>query len=653
MSQTLQTFQTFHTVSEPGKGAARLAALRGEMARRGVDAFVIPRADAHQGEYVAPSDERLAWLTGFTGSAGLAIVLAGQAAIFTDGRYRIQVRTEVDVNCFTPIEQGDTLPGAWLAGALARGQTLALDPWLHTVNDVNRLRETLGPGGVTLRETDNLVDAVWHDRPAPPNAPAMAYPRALAGRSRDHKRADMAAHLGRHGLAAMVLTLPDSICWLLNIRGNDIPRVPVVQAFAILFATGRMQVFCAPAKLNRGTLGLDETVQVEPTQAVGAALAALEGTVGVDFATAPMAILRHLQAGKGKAVCHPDPCQRSKACKTHAEIEATRRAHLRDAVAMARFLAWLDAADKTTLTEIAVVQSLERFRRDTGALRDIAFDTICGSGPHGAIVHYRVNETSNRALAGDRLLLVDSGAQYLDGTTDVTRTVAIGPPRPHERRAFTRVLQGMIALSRARFPKGVTGAHLDALARAPLWLDGLDYDHGTGHGVGHYLAVHEGPQRFSRTSDVPLEPGMVLSNEPGHYVAGEYGIRIENLVVVRPPAVADGGAALRDGAGADVPERGDDGRPRTDERSPHTRHALPGVARGDAPHGAAQRAMMSFETLTWVPIDRRLIDTARLGADERDWVDTYHRDVAARVLPEIDKDDTATAAWVRRATAPL
>lgn len=599
-------FQNFDTTADPSKGPARLASLRAAMATAGVDAFLVPRADAHQGEYVAPADERLAWLTGFTGSAGFAAILSDQAGVFVDGRYRTQVRLQCDMEHFTPVHWPESQLADWLSGTMTPGQTLALDPWLHTVREAAKLETTLRDAGVSLRETENLVDAIWPDQPRPPMAPASAWPPDLAGRTAADKRSTLAGELASAGLSACVITLPDSLCWLLNIRGGDLPRTPLMQGFAILHADGRVQVFTPPEKLAGLNDHLGPEVSLHAPEALGTALQSLSGTIGLDHGSCPLWVLRQLEKAGIATRDHSDPCALPKACKTAAEIAATRAAHLRDGAAVTGFLHWLDTTDKAPLTEIDVVRKLEGFRRETNALRDISFDTICGAGEHAAIMHYRVTHETNKPLAGENLLLVDSGGQYLDGTTDITRTIAIDTPSPEQKRSFTRVLQGMIAVSRARFPKGVAGAHLDALARAPLWAEGRDFDHGTGHGVGVYMSVHEGPQRLSRVSNLPLEPGMILSNEPGHYVVGDYGIRIENLVVVCPPGELQGG---------------DEGR-----------------------------ALMSFETITWAPIDRRLIDTTLLGPDERLWLDSYHAEVESKLAPLVDAD---TAAWLARACAPL
>jgi Xaa-Pro aminopeptidase len=591
-------FQSFEITARPEAAPPRVAALRDWLLAEGLDAFLVPRADAHGGEYVAPCDERLAWITGFTGSAGFAVIARDRAAVFTDGRYTLQVRAQTDPDTFETVRWPATKLADWLSGAFPDGARLGFDPWLHPVREMDGLANL---PGIELVPAPNGVDAVWTDRPDRPRGAVMAYPDDLAGRTSEAKRAEIAEALREARARAAVVTQPDAICWLLNIRGTDLARSPLVLAFAILHDDGRVALFSDPGKFHG--LDLGPAVALHGWDAFGDALAALEGPVLIDPDAAPRAVADAL----GERALHgADPIALPKARKTAAEIAATRSAHLRDGAAMARFLRWLDEDRPADATETTVVAALERFRCDTDALRDISFETIAGSGPNGAIVHYRVNEETDRPLAGDPAILVDSGGQYLDGTTDVTRTVPLVAPPPDDlRHAFTRVLQGMIAVSRARFPVGVAGAHLDALARAPLWAEHRDYDHGTGHGVGVYLGVHEGPARISRVSQVPLEEGMILSNEPGYYRAGEWGIRIENLVVVIRP---------------ERPECGDD------------------------------REMLGFETLTQVPIDRRMIDARLLSPDERAWVDSYHRGVAERIGPLLDARDRA---WLEKMCAPL
>lgn len=599
-------FQSFDAPTSPEQGPPRLAALRELLAKRGIDGFIVPRADAHQGEYVSDHDARLSWLTGFTGSAGFAIVLPDIAGVFIDGRYRVQVKAQIALDSFTPVPWPETKPGDWIRAHLSQGR-VAYDPWLHSRDEIDRITAALAGSEVTLEPTENLVDAIWPDQPAPPLGRVEVHPEALAGETSAAKRGRLAATLREAGQQAAILTLADSISWLLNIRGSDIPRNPVVHAFAILGDDGRLRLFVDERKLDadvRQHLGAE--ISVEPVSAFAPALDGLQGPVRVDRASAPKAVSDRLAAAGVEIAWATDPCILPKARKNTAEIARTAEAHLRDGAAMCEFLAWLDAeAPKGTLTEIAVVSALEGFRRATNALRDISFDTICGAGPNGAIVHYRVTEGTDRPVKSGELLLVDSGGQYVDGTTDITRTVAVGDVGEPEKLAFTRVLQGMVAISRARWPRGLAGRDLDALARMPLWLAGQDYDHGTGHGVGAFLCVHEGPQRISRISEVPLEPGMMLSNEPGYYREGAFGIRTENLLVVEEaPALPDG----------------DD------------------------------RAMLSFRTLTWVPIDRRLILRDMLSPAERFWIDAYHAEVLTRVGERVRPE---TLEWLREATAPL
>ncbi len=594
--------QTFAATTRPDQGPPRLAALRTELEAEGLDGFLVPRSDMHQGETVAPRDERLAWLTGFTGSAGTAVVLAQRAALFVDGRYRLQARAEVSDEIEIVNWPGTKL-GPWLAEALAEGGRVGFDPWLHTEAQLVELREASAANSIALVPAPNLVDLVWQHQPDPPMGRIEALSLEVAGETSSDKRRRLAESLRRDGHAAAVITLPDSIAWLLNIRGSDVERTPVPHAVAILYDDARVDLFVAPAKIEG--LHLDGDVTPLPPESFAAALTDLAGPVRVDRATAPAAVGDILREADVEIAWGQDPCILPKARKNSAELASTAEAHLRDAAAMVRFLHWLDeAAPSGGLTEIDVVTALERFRRETNALRDISFETIAGAGAHGAIVHYRVTEESNRTVEPG-LLLVDSGGQYADGTTDITRTIAVGSPTEEHVACFTRVLRGMIGISTLRWPVGISGRDIDAVARAPLWRAGQDYDHGTGHGVGIYLGVHEGPQRISRLSEVPLEPGMILSNEPGYYRDGAFGIRIENLVVVE-----------------------------------------------DAPRieGGDDRRMLRFRTLTWVPIDRRLIDPQTTAPDERAWIDTYHAEVRSKVGPRVEGE---ARSWLERVTAPL
>ena len=597
-------FQSFEHISQTGEGPPRLAALRDQMSARGLDAFIVPRADAYQGEYVAPCDARLAWMTGFTGSAGFCAVICEEAGVFVDGRYRVQVRAQVDANVYTPVDWPEVKLGAWLGERLTNGMKVGFDAWLDTAREVEELEKVLGPKGISLVACDNLVDAIWSERPAAPSGKVIDHPLEFAGESSADKRTRLAAELRRAGHTAAVLTLPDSISWLLNIRGSDIPRVPIVQAFAILHDNGRVSLFVDPAKFDGLDPGPETTIT--PIGEFEQALARLTGPVRVAKASAPYAVKLALDAAGVDLAWADDPCQLPKARKNAVELDGARAAQSRDAVAMVKFLAWLDEAGPGgTLTEIGVAEQLEAIRRESNALMNISFDTISASGPNAALPHYRVTDASNRPVVPGELLLVDSGGQYRDGTTDITRTIATGPAGDEEKAAFTRVLQGMIAISRARFPRGLAGRDLDALARYPLWLAGQDYDHGTGHGVGSYLSVHEGPQRISRLSEAPLEPSMILSNEPGYYREGQFGIRIENLIVVREARPIEGGDS---------------------------------------------REMLDFETLTFVPIDKRLILPEMLTFAEREWLDAYHAQVRDKNSPLVSG---AVLKWLKQATQPL
>lgn len=595
-------YQSFEVTARPEQGPPRLAALRGAMATEGLDGFLVPRADAHQGEYVAPRDERLAWLTGFTGSAGFCAVLKNVAGVFVDGRYRTQVKSQVATD-FTPVPWPETKLGDWLKDALPSGGIIGFDPWLHTAGEIDELEKSLDGTDISLKTCANLVDSVWDDQPDPPMAPVKVHPVEFAGESHTDKCKRLGNDLEAAGHTAALITLPDSMCWLLNIRGSDIPRNPVAHGFCILRADGHVELFMAAEKLSEVSDYLGDRVTVRDPNELISFLEGLKGAVRIEKHSVPVRLAAALE---GRSVWGEDPCALPKACKNEAEIAGSAAAHLRDGAAVVELLAWLDAQAPATLTEIDVVQKLEGFRRADNALQDISFDTIAGTGPNGAIMHYRVTEETNSLLEDGQLLVLDSGGQYLDGTTDITRTIAIGTPPPEAAEAFTRVLQGMIAMSRLRWPVGLAGREIEAIGRVPLWRAGQDFNHGLGHGVGAYLSVHEGPQRLSRISSVPLQPGMILSNEPGYYREGAFGIRIENLVVVvEAPALAGG----------------DD-----------------------------DRKMLEWRTLTFAPIDRRLVIKDMLSADELDWIDAYHAEVAEKIGPRVSH---AAQEWLKAATAPL
>ena len=595
-------FQSFEVTARPEQGPPRLADLRVELAREGLDGFLVPRADAFQGEYVAPRDQRLAWLTGFTGSAGFCAALQDAAGVFVDGRYRTQVKAQV-ADVYSPVPWPEVSLDAWLKKQLPEGGKVGFDPWLHAAGQITATRAALEGSGIELVRCANLVDRIWTDQPAPPMNPAKAHPLDFAGESADSKIARLAKGLKQAGRSAAVITLPDSIMWLLNMRGSDIPYNPVAHGFASLHADGRVDLFMAAQKLEGLSGHLGAQVTVHAPEVFLDAIDTLTGSVQVDMGSVPQAVIDVLGT---RAVDGGDPCALPKACKNAAEIAGSAAAHLRDAAAVSELLCWLDAQAPGNITETQVVTRLEEYRRRDNALQDISFDTIAGTGPNGAIMHYRVTEESDSRLEDGHLLVLDSGGQYLDGTTDITRTVAIGTVGDEEKACFTRVLKGMIAMSMLRWPVGLAGRDIECVARIPLWLAGQDFNHGVGHGVGAYLSVHEGPQRLSRVSHVPLQPGMILSNEPGYYREGAFGIRLENLLVV--------------------------------EEAP----ALPG--------GDGERAMLHWRTLTYVPIDRRLIVVGMLTADERTWLNAYHRDVAEKIRPSLSPD---AQLWLDAATAPV
>ncbi len=607
-------FQTFDHVSDSVDSPARVAALRDRLRGLGIHGFIVPRADAHQGETVAPRDERLAYLTGFTGSAGLAIVLIDRAALFVDGRYTLQAGDQVDTDLFEIVPTHETPVAKWLGTALNEGQIVAYDPWLHGKAEIDRLAKAVERTQARLVPIEpNPIDEIWTGQPPVPMGAVHIQPERFAGENPADRRRRIGAMVAGKAADAAVLTQPDSLAWLLNIRGSDLPHSPVALGFGVLYANGTVALYMEPDKIDGGVLAhLGNEVSIAAPGSLGDNLAEMTGkTVLLDSATCPLWVANRLEAASATLVWGEDPCLLPKALKNAAELTGMHDAHRRDGVAMTRFLHWLDAtvAEGETPTEIDIVTALEGFRADTGQLMDASFDTICGSGPNGAIVHYRVSRESNRKLRLGELLLVDSGAQYIDGTTDITRTIAIGPVDDNARRPYTLVLKGMIAVSRARWPKGITGRDLDSLARIALWQAGFDYDHGTGHGVGVYLNVHEGPQRLSRRGgEVPLEPGMILSNEPGYYRTGQFGIRIENLVAVTEPSVPEGG----------------------------------------------ERPMLSFETLTLAPIDRRLIDPELLGLEDRAWLDAYHAQVLAEIGAELGPQrDAAVLDWLTLNCEPL
>jgi Xaa-Pro aminopeptidase len=599
-------FQTFEDRGEKSATAPRLAALRAELKQRRLDGFIVPRADRYQNEYVPPCAERLAWLTGFTGSAGVAIVLADRAVIFVDGRYLVQVRDEIDASAFAVEHLVEHPPAQWIEENLPAGAKLGYSPWLHTVDGAERLAKACEAAKASLvAVADNLVDSAWANRPAPPLGAVVLHELRYAGEEASSKLKRVCADLAD----ALIVSDPQSVSWLFNIRGHDVPHTPVVLASAIVPKDGRPALYVDPRKLGNDVRHrLEELADVRANSDFERDLAALgkaQRAVRLDPGICPEAIAKLIADNGGKIVRGGDPIVPMKAVKNAVEIAGAKAAQLRDGAAVTRFLAWFDReAPRGRLTEIDAVEALESFRRDTGALKDVSFPTIAGAGPDGAIVHYRVSRSSNRRIGADELFLVDSGGQYEDGTTDITRTLAVGAPSADMRKNFTLVLKGHIALARAIFPDGTSGAQLDTLARQFLWRDGLDFDHGTGHGVGSYLSVHEGPARISKLGSAALKRGMILSNEPGYYRTDAYGIRIENLIIVTAAK----------------------------------------------PVAGAEKELNAFETLTLAPIDARLIDTALMTSEEVSWLDAYHARVRDEIAPLLD---APTRQWLIAATTPL
>lgn len=602
-------FQDFGEGVAAAAGAERIGRLRAELRRRGLDGFIAPRADEHQGEYVPPCAERLAWLTGFTGSAGCAVILMDRAALFVDGRYVLQAPRQVDGSVIEVIPLAQTAPEAWIRDCLPAGARLGYDPWLHVEAAAERYRAAArAAGGELVAVNGNPVDAVWSDRPPAPAAPVRVHPESLAGESAGARLGRLREALGRQGVDGLLVSDPHNVAWLFNIRGADVPHTPLALGYAFVPLEGRAELFLDARKLtSEAAAALEPFAAVTPPAALTERLrarAAGGARIRIDSATGAAALAGIVRDAGGEADVGEDPLTLMKARKNAVELAGARAAHLRDGVAVCRFLHWFDtAAPGGGLTEIDAVAALETFRRETNLLEDISFPTIAGAGPNGAVVHYRVTGASNAPI-GPGLFLIDSGAQYRDGTTDITRTIAVGEPDAEMRDRFTRVLRGHIAVATAVFPAGTWGAQLDSFARRPLWEAGLDFDHGTGHGVGSFLSVHEGPQRISRLGNVALEPGMIVSNEPGYYKAGAWGIRIENLLVV-------------------------------EERE------IPG----------AERPMLGFGTLTLAPIDLRLVEPALLTDSERAWLNAYHARVHEELAPQMA--DAAARAWLRAATRPI
>ncbi len=603
-------FQTFDDAANPAASAPRVKALRTELARRGLTGFVVPHADCHQSEYLPASEERLAWLTGFTGSAGSAVVLMERAALFVDGRYTLQAREQADPSLFEIVHLVETPPDQWIERALTKDDVLGFDPWLHTAEGAEKLARACANAGARLVPVEpNPIDELWKERPAAPLGPVTLHDIRFAGEAAETKLSTIRPEIAKLKADALVVSDPHAVAWTFNIRGADVSHTPLPLSFAVIPREGRPSLFIDGRKLSNDVRHrLEQLADVRAPGDFATELSALGKagkTVRLDQATAADALARIVTGAGGKVARGPDPIALLKALKNAVEIEGARAAHRRDGAAMVRFLAWFDReAPKGKLTEIGAVEALETFRRETNLLRDVSFSTIAGAGPDGAIVHYRVTRKTDRAIAPGDLFLIDSGAQYQDGTTDITRTVIVGEPTTEMRDRFTRVLKGHVAIATAVFPDGTSGAQLDSFARASLWQAGIDFDHGTGHGVGSYLSVHEGPARISKLGTAPLKRGMILSNEPGYYKTGAYGIRIENLVlVIEGPKVA-----------------------------------------------GAEKPLNAFETLTLAPIDLRLVQRDLLTPAEVAWLDRYHARVRTTLSPLVDAE---TKTWLDAATRPL
>ncbi|HNR76064.1 MAG TPA: aminopeptidase P family protein [Parvularculaceae bacterium] len=604
-------FQHFEPVSDISFAGKHLPLLRAEMKKRNLDGFIVPHDDEYQNEYIPAYAERLMWVSGFSGSAGAAIILTDSAVIFVDGRYTLQVRQQADEKYFAFEDLVETPPDQWLAENAPKGARIGYDPMLHTKAGVGRLEKAAKKAGFTLVAVDeNPIDAAWRDQPARPLSPATPHKLDLAGKSSADKRRDIGEAVAKAGADAALITAPPSIAWLFNIRGSDVARTPLPLARALAWKDGKATLFIAPEKIgNELPAFLGDDVDIRAEADIESALKKLgaEGkTIAVDPALAPFKYVTELTEAGAKIVDLTDPCALPRATKNETELEGTRAAHIRDGAAVSRFLHWIATeAQDGSVDEIDAAKQLEAFRAETGKLVDLSFDTISGAGENGAVVHYKVSTATSRTLKPGELFLIDSGAQYRDGTTDITRTVAIGAPTNEMRERFTLVLKGHIALATARFPAGTTGTQLDILARKALWDSGLDYDHGTGHGVGSFLGVHEGPQRIAKAQNAQgLKPGMILSNEPGYYKTGGYGIRIENLIVVTEPQAIHGG----------------------------------------------ERPMMAFETITLAPISLDLVMPSLLTDAERHWLNKYHARVRQTLTPLLPKE---VGEWLRHETRSI
>lgn len=604
-------FQNFTSSSEKSKGAQRLSALRQEMRKEKVTAFLVPHADEHQNEYLPKRAERLAWLTGFTGSAGFCIAMLDKAAVFSDGRYTVQLNEQIDDAAFTAENSVTNPPSKWIEENMGAEDVIAYDPWLMTPNQIKTFEKAAQKANCKLQATDNLIDRIWHDQPAKPMGKVALHEVKYAGKSAKDKIAEIQKLIAEKECDFTLLTDPASLAWLFNIRGNDVIHNPLALGYAIVPAKGKPSIFIEEEKLNSEIKGYlsDITTQFEPENLITELQKlSANATILCDMDLVSVALTNIIEASKGNIIKGRDPVVLPRAMKNETELEGARNAHVRDGVAMVKFLSWLDVQKPDTITEIDAAKKLEAIRIENAKamgseLKEISFDTISAAGPHAALPHYRVNETSNRMLGDGEIYLVDSGGQYNDGTTDITRTITIGAAPQEAVTDFTLVLKGHIAIDKARFPKGTRGIDLDALARYALWQHGKDYAHGTGHGIGSYMNVHEGPQGIHRRAMEVLQPGMIISNEPGYYIEGKYGIRIENLVIV---------TELEDIGGNIETHR--------------------------------------FENITWTPMDKRLINSSLLTQDEKDWVNQYHANVFDKLSPHLEGSELK---WLQEVTTPI
>ena len=593
-------FQSFEDSSDRDAGPDRLLLLQAELKKKKLLGYLVPRTDVYQGEYVAKCDERLSWLTGFTGSAGICVVGQDAAGVFVDGRYDVQAKNQTRPP-YEVIQWNKNNLIQWIKNNIKKGN-IGFDPWLHSYKEIISLTEAFEGSDIKLVASNNLIDRIWTDRPSKLSTAVLPYPIELAGLSANEKCRKIAKILKNQEVQAAVITLPDSIAWLLNLRGNDIVHNPVAHAFLIIQCDTSIQIFCQNNEFSHITNDLGINIKVRPEDEFSNALSELEGSILVDEATVPFAVSTIIKNSGGKIILGNDPISLPKACKNSVELDNARLCHSRDAAYMCEFLSWVDSQNDREIDEIDVVIKLESIRRRDEKLKEISFDTIAAAGPNAALPHYRVNYASNSAVKQNNILLVDSGGQYLDGTTDITRTIAIGKQSDEVKIAFTRVLKGLIAISKLKFPIGTCGRDIDAFARAPLWEGGQDFAHGTGHGVGHYLSVHEGPHRISKFSNVAFKEGMIVSNEPGFYHEGKFGIRIENLILVQKS-----------------------------EMEP-------------------SNSFLEFETLSFVPIDQRLISVKLLNEHEIKWINNYHLQCWEKVR---NKVDTKTQAWLENMTKPI